>query len=207
MKLFTLAFTCVLSLGLFASAESVEETATLVFKSQDGDKDGTITLEEVKVVLTKFIGLMLKAGTDEEKAQKAADEYKFAMNFDMFLRADQDDDLKVNRDDVTKFITDLRAGTPGKLTSKDCDVLGRETIAVEWEWNMLHSDTDKDGKMSKEEFVDKNPWAGEGDEFTIVDKDKDGNLSKEEAAAIYTRKVRVDNGYPADPKDEEKEEE
>lgn len=190
-----------------ADPPNTEEQADLIFKSQDANKDGDITLEEVKVVIGAYVKLLMDAEGDQEKVEAANKKYAYALNLEMFFKADGNDDHKVDRKDVLNFIETIRTPNEPKLSSKDCDEMGPLTIEFEWDYLARQGDADKDGKFSKAEWLGPSPSEKEEEEFDLCDADKDGKLTRPEAARLHTRRLRVAHGYPADSKDDEGEEE
>jgi len=125
------------------------EDATDMFKNTDSDGDGKVTLDEVKKARAEF--------TKAQRAAAEADDYDKAIeevwekhgnkiSADTFLMWDGDDDLTLTR---KEYDAGWNGESEAEMSDKDYTTLGD----VNFDEIAAEHDTDKDGKIGRDELV------------------------------------------------------
>jgi Ca2+-binding EF-hand superfamily protein len=106
------------------------DKADTTFSAADANRDGTLTLDELKTHRAERVAAIRRSG-EAEDPKKSFDEveakYTGMMSIDAFLRYDQDDDNRLTK---TEFEA-LKDGDLPEFTEKDAEVLGDLTF-IEW---------------------------------------------------------------------------
>lgn len=127
-------------LGLFTSIVSAQDSkpdgeegvnsewVDAVFKTHDSDKNGIITIKEIREVDRAIYGASEVAITKED-IEALHKKYSHRFRIELFLQADADDDLKMSRPDMVQAVRDN-----SKLMSRrDWTDFAHETyLRLEW---------------------------------------------------------------------------
>ncbi len=125
------------------------------WKEADTDKDGVLSLDEIKAQQKVYEAEREKLGEDWEAWEKFYEKWGDVLSIHDFLVADANDDHKLTRaeyDTWHKRTYTKHVEGPMEPSEKDMDVLAE--IEVEKIWAELEPyDADKDGKLSKAELA------------------------------------------------------
>ena len=171
-----------------------EETIKKILKITDLDFDGIITLDETVTVLQRYMEDRVRTAEDEKRLAKVNKKYSFAIRLDWFLKADVDEDHKLSKDELGSLLL-IAGGNKATLTMQDCQILGSETVRLEWLWLLKGNDANGDGRFSAKEWLGPDFSTQSLKEFHLCDTDRNGDLNMAETQKFQARKVCRDNGY------------
>jgi hypothetical protein len=145
-RLIMLAGTAALAFPLWAQeapAPKPDVTPT-PFSSADANKDGVLTLDEMKTHRREHMDALRKTGDADDPAKSLEDmrtKYDGMLSFDEFLRYDTDDDGRLSQDEYDK----LAGGDLPEFTDKDAELYGDMTYD---EWSRFANARGDDFKIA-----------------------------------------------------------
>jgi Ca2+-binding EF-hand superfamily protein len=146
-KAWTIAAALTFSGSLYAQEEELDipkEVEKQITK-YDTDKDGKITKAEYRAVERTDSG-------EPEDSYEWLGAWKYSLG--QFLASDTDDNLEVNKTELTtylEYITSGKAEKYGKLSKGDVEVMDEEYFEPLVKWILAKLDADKNGKINKKE--------------------------------------------------------
>ena len=164
-------------------------------ESNDTNKDGKVSYDELKTLWAEKAKALAAAGEDEEKQAAVYEKYQYMMDVGTFVLADGDDDRNVTKEELKAYFALAEKGEQPKPSAKDLEVI----VDVTWESEILKYDKNKDGVVAKDELT-----AEEASDFDDYDTNKDGKFTKDEFTSAMKKQMGLEeNG--TEPKETPKE--
>ncbi|MBE7491405.1 MAG: EF-hand domain-containing protein [Planctomycetes bacterium] len=160
-------------------AEQAEDETDDLFSESDTNRDGKLTVRELKVSLARA----METNTDDVNVVVAGGQL-----ITWLVAADTNDDGMTTRAEYLalrkKQLADAAWRPP--LTEKGIQTLRREVYEPVYRMVLGMADTNGDGKLSRREYLDA---VGNAEAFDAADADKDGFCTKEEMDADWLREL------------------
>ena len=159
-----------------AKAEAKTKAAAQI-KIADKDNDGVLTLAELRLTRYDLRKAQIGAREDKAKTKELNEGARGLPEFQVFLAADINNDLKLRADELANHNLSESENKRWRLTDNDLELLAQETGQDRWEWTIAR-DANGDNHLSGEEAGLKSEK--DKKEFRDADLDKDGLLSSYE---------------------------
>lgn len=178
--------------GAKPSASAFGQMTDMLFKTQDKDKDGRLSREELQKMI--------------DQTNAAAKAQGVSGSVDFFTAVDKNADGFADREELEAYFKAQMSGTKANAKASGAEKASKPAggrASPEQMGTDMHEllfkrlDTNKDGSLSKEEMrtiIEKtnqnaaNQAAGEtgNDFFNTLDRNGDGSIDKEEAKAFFS---------------------
>lgn len=156
-----------------AKAEAKTKAAAQI-KPADKDGDGVLTLAELRAARYELRKALIAAREDKAKTKELNEGSRGLPEFQVFLAADINNDMKLSADELANFALSESDNKRWRLTDNDLEMLAQETGQDRWEWAIAR-DANADNHLTADEAGVKSEK--DRKEFRDADLDKDGLLS------------------------------
>jgi len=175
----TLCATIILTPVLAQEGEDAAKTeaktkAAAQIKPADIDGDGVLTLAELRAARYELRKALIAAREDKAKTKELNEGSRGLPEFQVFLAADINNDMKLSADELANFALSESDNKRWRLTDNDLEMLAQETGQDRWEWAIAR-DANTDNHLTADEAGVKSEK--DRKEFRDADLDKDGLLS------------------------------
>jgi len=159
-----------------AKAEAKTKAAAQI-KLADKNSDGVLTISELRTARYDLRKALIAAREDKAKTKELNEGARGLPEFQVFLAADIDNDMKLTADELANHNLSESDNKRWRLSDNDLELLAQETGQDRWEWTIAR-DANGDNHLSGEEAGLKSEK--DKKEFRDADLDKDGLLSSYE---------------------------